>query len=304
MATNEIRKEAEVQADRNDHELSLIPYKTVDIKHTSSDVPPYITGLALMSNGGLILVDDMHCSLILMDSDLNIVDTLHCQRSTNLKSTPYFGFKLKPYDVASLNDQEAIVTYPGQKLLQFVKTYPRLEAGRLIPVDLQIWGVETTDNHIYVACGGQQPSVLVLDLNGEKQRLIDIKGTDDQFDSTRYIAANSDGTKLFLTCSGRLLCITVDGQFVYSCSEPNLENVFAIAVDNDENVYASCLRPDRVLAINANSLTPKELLVPGDGLRFPRGIGYRKTDNLLFVAGFCKFLSVFKVMSVSSSRQQ
>ena len=304
MAKNDISEETEVHADRNDHEISLIPYKTVDIKHTSDGIGPYITGLALMSNGGLILADDVHYSLILMDSDINIIDTLHCPRSTSLESTPYSGSTLKPYDVALLNDQEAIVTYPGPKLLQFVKTYPHLEAGRLIPVDLQIWGVETTDNHIYVACGGQQPSVLVLDLNGEKQRLIDIKGTDDQFDSTRYIAANSDGTKLFLTCSGRLLCITVDGQFVYSCSEPNLENAFAIAVDNDENVYASCFRPDRVLTISANSLIPKELLVPGDSLRFPRGIGYRKMDNLLFLAGFCNFLSVFKVMSVSSSRQQ
>ena len=303
MTTNEIRKESEVQADRNDHEISLIPYKTVDIKHTSSDVPPYITGLALMPNGGLILVDDMHCSLILMDSDLNIIDTLHCQRSTNLESTPYSGFKLKPYDVASLNDQEAIVTYPGSKLLQFVKTHPRLEAGRILPVDFDIWGVETTDNNIYVAGGGQQPCVLVLDFSGEKQRLIDIKGIDDQFDSTcpRYIAANSDGSKLYMSCSGGLLCITVDGQLVYSCSEPSLESAlnFAIVVDNDENVYASCCRPDRILTINANNLTPKELLEHGDGLSFPRGIGYRKTDNLLFVAGFSKCLSVFKVVSDS-----
>ena len=266
--------------------VEFVPYLAVNLKHSVDDVGPYVTGLAVMSNGGLILVDNIHNALILTDDTLKIKETLNCARNPR--------YTLKPYDVALINDKEAVVTHPGSKVLQFVKTFPRLEPERILLLDKDLWGVETSKQNIYLTCGYQKPEVIILDVMGQLQRVIDIKSIDALFGDIKYIAANLEGTKLYVTCSEKILCITVDGQFVFTYSDPDMKDATAVAVNAKENVYVSCFRTNRIIAIESNTATCKTVLTADDGLKMPRGIGYREKDNVLFVGGCTWILSAFR----------
>ena len=257
----------------------------ITIKHTADDVPPYITGITTKANGELIFVDNIHNSIVLLDSTMAVKDTMNLTRGV-VEGTR------KPYDVALVNDTEVIVTYPGPRLLQFVKISPHLEAGETVDLNKDIWGVEVSNKNIYVTCGGEKPEIVVLDLKGELQDILDIRTIDPDFGSPRYIAANLEGTRLYLTCSEKLLCMTVTGELLFSSASLQPDGIGGVTVDEENNAYVCSHKTNTILKFNSDGSLCKALLTSDDGLKWPKSTCYRSMDRLLYVGGNMKELFV------------
>ena len=197
-----------------------------------------------------------------------------------------------------MTDAEAIVTYPAANMLQFITIYPNLKTGKIIPFedrDISIWNVEVVNDKIYVT-NRSKDEIIVLDINGEVQRVIDIKQVDPTIEGIRYIASNPGGTELFLTCAGKLLSMTLDGQLVRSIPIPDILNVAGIVVDEDDNAYICCNRTHKVLVISVASSVCKviEFETPSVCV-WPKSIGYRATDRAIVLGGGSKNILILKL---------
>ena len=263
----------------------------VNIKHNNVDVH-YITGMVVLPDGGVILADEVFYSLVLLDKDFVIKETLKVTRGHDPPR--------KPYDIALVTDAEAIVAYPAANMLQFITIYPNLKTGKTIPFedrDISIWNVEVVNDKIYVT-NRSKDEIIVLDINGEVQRVIDIKQVDPTIEGIRYIASNPGGIELFLTCAGKLLSMTLDGQLVRSIPIPDIHNVAGIVVDEDDNAYICCNRTHKVLVISVASSVCKviEFDTPSVCV-WPKSIGYRATDRAIVLLFWEEGLKTFWYLS-------
>ena len=287
-----IMKEAESKTKFEN--IDVLSQHLVNIKHTADDVPPYITGMAVLHDGGVLLADDVHYSLLLLDKDFVIKESFNVTQGHERVR--------RPYDVALLDEIQAVVTCPGAELLQFITIHPNLQPGKTIALkDKHIWNVTVVCGKIYLTARWHpKPEILVLDRNGEILYVIDIKQIDSRIEDIRYIASNSVGTKLYLTCAGKVLSMTPDGQLVRSVSNAHMDqNVSGVALDSNENAYICCYNEHKVLVISADGTKSKTIDASAIGCRWPQSIGYRTADNVLVLGGFSSNLMILKLRHTS-----
>ena len=283
----------ETETTRRFEDIAVVSKTQVNIKHTADDVPPYIAGMVVLPDGGVLLADDVHCSLILLDDDFNIKESLNVTRGHERMR--------KPYDVALLDATQAVVTYPGAQLLQFISINPYLEPGKTISFHAKynIWNVTVARYRIFVT-SRSVPAILILDKNGDIKKIVDIKQLDPACENIRYISSNPDGTQVYLTCAGKLLSMTLGGQFLRSALINGMDPyVSGIAIDNDGNAFICCTEEHKVLAISAEGNKSKTFDTLDKRCRWPQSAGYRAVDNVLILGGFSSNLMILKLSNSS-----
>ena len=282
----------EMDSDKTDtfENITVTSITQVSIKHTIDDVPPYITGMTVLPDGGILLADDVHYSLVLLDSDFNIKQSLNITRG-HLRVR-------RPYDVALFDETQAVITCPGAQLLQFIQIKPHLDPGKTVSFDhkYSIWNVTVASGRIFVTSrSASKPEILVLDENGEIQTVIDIKTLDPGISDIRYIASNQDGTMLYVTCAGKLLTMNTDGQLLRSVSNTAMDsNVSGIAIDYNDNAFICCYDKHKLLFIS-NDGTITKTFDAIQQCRWPQSIGYRAADNVLILGGFSSNLMIMQI---------
>ena len=67
--------------------------------------------------------------------------------------TLYDSLKLraKPWDVSVVNKNQAIITLPCVKQLQYIEMLPRLKLDRVIQLDRKCWGLHVVGEEICVS---------------------------------------------------------------------------------------------------------------------------------------------------------
>ena len=268
-------------------DATVTPHTTVNIKSPLDKYDPLITGLALLPNREMLLADYNNKCLKLLDKSQKIKDILDLP-----------GI---PYDVAVVNEKEAVVTLPLQQyVLQYVRLQPKLQTGRTIKLNKGCWGVEVANNNIYVACNNntKQQEVVVLDTTGQYvSRIIEISKISTQFDNMRHIAVNPEGDKLYVTGTNQIMCMTVDGKVLYQCSGAKLGGPRGVVVDGEDNALVCCFDANKILTVKSDGTKYKTLLKPSDGIKDPKAKGYRARDGVLVVGGWkqSNLLVIFKL---------
>lgn len=202
----------------------------------------------------------------------------------------------KPYDVAIIDDSEAIVTCPNVKLLLLVSILPSLQLGRTISLDKDFWCVAVLNRQIQVACNTEDSTdVQILNLTGEILKTVVVKTPNPAVGLIRYIAVNPQGTKLYMTYSGGLLSTTVDGQILWTHSSPDFECGSGLTVDKDENAYVCCFKRNKIVKVCSDGTTCKVFKNVPDEFKWPKSIEYSDSDGVLIVGGFSSNLLVLKI---------
>ena len=117
-------------------EMSVTARNQVNVKVQSDTFDADITGSAFLPSGQLILCDWSNKKLKLLDENLQMKECIDVPG--------------QPWDIAVVNQHQVIVTFPGQRYLQFIKVTPSLALGHTVDLGMQCRGVTVSrENIIY-----------------------------------------------------------------------------------------------------------------------------------------------------------
>ena len=237
--------------------------KQLDIKLPEDTRTPYIDGCTFLQDGTLLLCDEVNRNLKLLSSSLRVEEIL------KLPS--------KPWDVSATDYGNAIITLPELMQLQFIDIVPKLNTGRVIQLDKNVYGVHVLDNEIYATCFGMGVKH-TSDSNGEIQVL------NKQGNLIRKLGLRQDGTPLLLTpfnitvspASGKVYvvdpftdsvtCLKPDNSLVYQYIDSELVNPRGLAVDNEDNIIVCGGNSNNVTTISADGNKIATLVSSEDGI--------------------------------------
>ena len=116
-------------------DMKMKSRKEVNIKLPNDDERPFITGCTFLSNGRILLCDNWNQRVKLLDNDMSI------KKSRKLSETPW--------NVAAVDENQAIVTFDSSNDFQYIYTYPDLKLGKKIKLLEKCYGLQIVSDGIY-----------------------------------------------------------------------------------------------------------------------------------------------------------
>ena len=251
--------------------------ETVCVKDDSDFSSPLISGISFLNNGELIIADYNNWFLKKSDTTLTVKDSVKCSSC--------------PWDIAVVDDQKVLVSFPDAKVLQYFTVEPKLQPGRSISVSGNTCcsGIAVTSDRIYVSrqWGSGLPGVLILDSNGKELNNITASQTNIKFRRPFYVTLNRSGNKLYVSDhdTNQLTCMTTEGKHIFTYSDPDLKCPRGIVVDEDDNILLCGEISNNIHVIKSDGTKHKVLLSSTDGVSSPCGMAYCPSSRKLVVGG-------------------
>ena len=265
---------------------SQVNVKTGDDKKT-----PLISGCTVMTNGDVVLCDSHNNKIKLLNSSGVLTG--------NMKLSS------RPWHVSVLDPTSVIVTLPYKKQLQVVQVYPQLKPGRVIQLQLDkyCYGVAVGKGELYVTCcnNSNYPGngeIRVLDLDGKVKRRLGVNQDGSfMFMWPHFITVNSSGEKIFVSdgYTNTVTCMSVDGRVIYTYIDGSMVGPRGLLCDSEDNILVCGWSSNNVQVLTADGKRHCTLLTESDGLKEPRSIAYRGSDNTLLVGCYSDHLLSFQL---------
>ena len=247
--------------------------KEINIKLPDDDGSPWITGCTFLSNGRILLCDEMNKSVMLLDSDMSI------NKSLKLSDAPW--------NVAAVGENEAIITFEENNDLQYLYTHPDLKMGETIKLPDNCYGLQVVNDEIYTVCHKDSGPVEIwtLDRAGNIMRKITL--IERSYGPSSYLGLCLAGSnpRVYLTqwSNCTVTCLQLDGKMVYLFQDINeLAGPNGIYVDSVGNSLVCGSDSDNLIVFTADGEKHEELLTDED-IKKPQCINYRPEDNTLIV---------------------
>ena len=266
-------------------EMSVTARNQVNVKVPSDARDAWITGSAFLPSGELILCDCENNKLKLLDENLQMKESIDLPEA--------------PWDIAVVNQHQVIVTFPGQRYLQFIQVTPSLALGHTVDLGIKCRGVTVSRESIYISFSeSEEGKIGIYDLTGKKKRIIDqYNGKDGKvlIKYPWYIAVSND-EKLFVSgvsSTTTVYCLESSGNVLYTVSNPLFKKCSGISVDENENLLVCDWRSHKVFLITKDGKEVREFLTEKDGLYRPFTVSFRRSDGTLVVVGHHNNILVF-----------
>ena len=252
----------------------------VNVRTSDDKENPMIIGCAVMLNDYVVLCDVENHKIKLLDPSMALKDSLDLHFLWN---------------VSVVDDNNVIVTLPGKKQLQYVQIFPSMKKGHVLQMDRLCWGVVVVGDNIFVSCHSHPGNgeVRVLDKQGNIKRrlgvtntwLVPIKKPTFLFSRPDYITVNRAGDKVFVSdcVKNTVTCMTVDGSNIYTYEDKDLSYPTGLSCDDNDNILVCGELSNNIQMIDAGGHKAGTVMTAEDGLRMPRPIAFRKSDNTLIV---------------------
>ncbi|KAL4222348.1 hypothetical protein ACF0H5_018386 [Mactra antiquata] len=243
-----------------------------------------ITGCEFLPNGKLILCDNGNKKVKLFDRKFK------CISAHSLHSLPW--------DIAVINNEQAVVTIPDRKQLSVLNVGHRISVKKSINLDHHCWGVAYSghQNCLLVTCWSRDKTeVLILDTNGIELRHIKaIQGqslhTPWFIDSFCEAMVISDWGTYMLTSTN----MTGNSSFNYRKTE--LVGPLGLTFDPEGTFYVCGRDSNNIHQISEDGSESRILLSESDGIRKPLNICHRVSDDKLIVTSWMSDrLTVFRL---------
>ena len=256
-------------------------YNKIDVSHSSDEDDPFVTGIICMENEDMCIIDKCNMTIKWLDNELQVKEVLKC--------------KYQPYDIAEIDETEAVITIPFKKELHFVEFRRHLQFGRKIDLPHCCYGITTSKSHMYVVCdsnygSGGKREIFQLTLEGNVERTIDVQEITKDVTQLHHIAINPRGDKLYLTGIQFIVCMTLDGREIYKMSEEDLEyseividEPRGIIIDDEGNALVCCDYEKKVLLVQPDGIIQREVLTNVSIHGSPHSIAFRESENMLFI---------------------
>ena len=237
----------------------------------------HINGMAITSNGILLIGDALNMMVKIFSDDNTLLTTFEISRGI--------------YDIAVINDSEAVVTTKDKKLLFLdISKLPLVAIRKSVSLEYVVFCVAPYGDNIVVAAWQTfTASLKMIDRNGTEIWGIST-GPDNQqlfelpfvVKITTFNGANAaivtDLTKNTLTV------IDVDNVAVLKIKEFKNKYLCGVAVDDCRNFF-TCSRNTPEILVLSNDLTQYRVILESPSIRSnPRVLLYRRSTAELYVA--------------------
>ena len=200
-----------------------------------------------------------------------------------------------PWDVAPVNQQQVIVTFPLKKYLQFIQVTPSLALGHKVDIGMKCCGVTVSRESIYISfVDSGECKIGIYDLTGKQKLMIGPHSFNDGtllFKKPYYIDVLND-EKIFVSDvddksnTSTVYCLESNGNVLYSISNPSFKRCLGISVDENENLLLCDWISHKIFLITRDGKEVREFLTEKDGLYMPLTTSFRRSDGTLVVG--CK----------------
>ena len=259
-------------------EMCLTAGNKINIKVQSDAKDAWITGSAFLPSGELVLCDPNNKKLKLLDKSLQMKESI--------------DVPAQPWDVAPVNQQQVIVTFPLEKCLQFIQVTPSLALGRTVELGMQCRGVAVSRESIYISSADSgQCKIGIYDLTGKQKLMVGPYSFNDGtllFKQPYYIDVLND-EKIFVSdvddksSTSTVYCLESNGNVLYSLSNPSYKRCLGISVDENENLLVCDWGSHKVFLITKDGKEVREFLTEKDGLYHPYTTSFCRSDGTLVV---------------------
>ena len=259
-------------------EMSVTAGNKINVKLQSDAKDAFISGSTFLSSGELILCDRSNNKLKLLDKSLQMKESIDVPG--------------RPSDIAPVNQQQVIVTFPDEKYLQFIQVTPSLALGHKVDLGMECRGVAVSRESIYISSvDSGQCKIGIYDLNGKQKLTIGPYSCNDgklMFKKPDYIDVLND-EKIFVSDrdikskTSTVHCLESNGNVLYSISNPSFKRCRGLSVDGNENLLLCDWISHKVFLITRDGKEVREFLTEKDGLYQPYTTSFRRSDGTLVV---------------------
>ena len=249
----------------------------INIKVQSEAKDAWITGSAFLPSGKLVLCDPNNKKLKLLDKNLQMKESIDVPGS--------------PWDIAPVNQQQVIVTFPFEQYLQFIQVTPSLALCHKVDLGMECRGVAVSRESIYISSvDSGECKIGIYDLTGKQKLMIGPHSCNDGkllFKGPIYIDVYNE--KIFVSDvdfksnTSTVYCLESNGNVLYSISNPSFKRCRGISVDENENLLLCDMRSHKVFLIAKDGKEVREFLTEKDGLYQPYTTSFRRSDCTLVV---------------------
>ena len=259
-------------------EMSVTARNKSNVKLHSDAQDVWISGSAFLPSGELVLCDHNNKKLKLLDKSLQMKESIDVPG--------------RPLDVAPVNQQQVIVTFPFKQYLQFIQVTPSLALGHKVDLGMNCWGVSVSRESIYISLEDSgEFKIGIYDFTMKKKRIISPYNCKDGkllFKESLYIDVSND-EKLFVSNiddtskTSTVYCLESNGNVMHSVSDPSFKLCPGINVDENENLLLCDWISHKVFLITKDGKEVREFLTEKDGLYQPYTTSFRRSDGTLVV---------------------
>ena len=259
--------------------------KKVNVKLPDDGSTPWITGLAVMTTGEIVLCDRGNNKLKLMDSSDTLQDSLKLTTG--------------PRDISIVDTKTVIVTLPDTKQLQYIEVFPQPTPGRVLQLDKHCWGVHVTADKIFTSCHNNpgKGEVRILDLDGNLLQQLGINKDGSFLFTSSYYITVSPSEKIYVSDTGgnSVTCMTMDNDVVYKHRDNKMISAMGLYCDGGDNIIVCGWDSNNMQVITAEGKKHCDLVSAREDLQ-PLCINYRERDDTLIVGCFRSDIYLFKLV--------
>ncbi|KAL4240656.1 hypothetical protein ACF0H5_001447 [Mactra antiquata] len=251
-------------------------------------------GSVILPDGRLLLTDWDNKKVKRLDSSFQVVDNVILSGN--------------PDDICLTYPEEAIVSMPMLKHIQFINLGNSMTLTRIIQTDEHCRGLCYHTGCIYVVCGGfkdeKSGRIVVYSYTGDIVRFIEKNRTGQHiFVCPIAITVRSDGKLLHVTDGRRgLITLTSENDVVSVVANKNIAWPCGICLDKDERILVCNGRTNNVIQVTGfNKFS--SVLSSDDGLKRPHSLTYDpKTSRLVLTMNRSKFVYVYQLQDILLSQ--
>lgn len=238
-----------------------------------------VTGICAFPDGRVLLADESNENVKLFD--------------TNGIYEAHLDLDSKPWDVAAVEECEAVVSCPETKCIQIILVNNILTITRTLSLDKNCYGISYCKGELYIALGNE---VRILTYDGKAVRKISSESTRKRlfslpfslpkslFRCAKYISVKSDGVSAIIVVSDSFkVCVTSmtkRGEIIsrFRLADDGLP--YGVTVGTGDEFYV-CQAPNKLVAINSGEFG--NVIKPVAELDAIQAVHFHKKSRSLWV---------------------
>ena len=251
-------------------DAEIITHRIVNVKDIADSDNPWITGIAFLSNGNLLVADQKNARITLFDKELNKRTSMKCDD--------------KPWGIAVLDEEQVLVTCVSGHL-RYLQVGMNDNLTFIKKKELRgVRGISFKDGLIYTVSSGKT-SVLILDRCGSLKRTIKKEQIQEKYTGSNkyYIEVSREKDHLYLQDDTRVLSITTNGDIIRTYTHPAMKNARDLVIDDEDNILIGCHESHNLHIFSCDGSKHKMLLSQENQIAKPYGIAFRASDGTLAV---------------------
>ena len=235
----------------------------------------WITGMGMTKRGEILIADRNNDMVKLFANDMEFMSSVFMPE--------------KPWDVAVINNEEAVVSTDKKSLVILDTSSGQLYVNRTISLFYCVRGVTSYNDKLVITSNTNPHSVKLIDMDGRVCWSVssDINGL-KLFKRPEYVSSHIKGRPyIIVTDCGNKTLIFLNGKTgdVISKRQLNWKGPCGVTTDNTGQVYVCYCLTHEIAVLNGNLTKENILMSRSDGLSdHPQAIVYDDTKCQLIVS--------------------